>query len=123
MAIELKLNRDAVNLEALQEELSIIAGEVVTVRFAAGEVSVSLPDALRDPQVNQARRAILQHDPEQLTARQRAERDRQQRRDQARRDLKGLDLDLSIYEGKDPLLLALARKIAWLERELALLTG
>jgi hypothetical protein len=122
MPIELKLNRESVNLEALQEELSAIAGETVPVRFAAGEVSTSLPDALREPQVNQARRAILNHDPDKLTSRQQAARDRLQKREQARRDLKGVDLDLSAYDDKDPLLTVLARKVAWLERELALLT-
>jgi hypothetical protein len=123
MPIELTLKRDAVNLETLQEELTALAGEPVPVRYANGEVSTSLPDRLRDAQVNQARRLILQHDPDQLTARQRATRDRQAKREQARRDLKGGELDLRAFDGKDPLLLALARKVAWLEQEIALLTG
>jgi hypothetical protein len=122
MSIELSLKREAVNLEALQAELSAIAGQAVPVRYAAGEVSISLPDTLRENQVNQARRAILQHDPDQLTARQQAALDRQLQREQARRDLKGVDLDLKAFEGKDEALRLLARKIAWLERELALLT-
>ncbi|MBN8592354.1 MAG: hypothetical protein J0M33_11355 [Anaerolineae bacterium] len=122
MSIELSLKREAVNLEALQEELSAIAGQIVPVRYAAGEVSISLPDTLRENQVNQARRAILQHDPDQLTARQQAALDRQLQREQARRDLKGVELDLKAFEEKDEALRLLARKIAWLERELALLT-
>lgn len=122
MSIELSLKREAVNLEALQEELSAIAGQTVPVRYAAGEVSISLPDTLRENQVNQARRAILQHDPDQLTARQQAALDRQLQREQARRELKGVELDLKAFEEKDEALRLLARKIAWLERELALLT-
>lgn len=122
MSIEITLKREAVNLEALQEELSAIAGQIVPVRYAAGEVSISLPDTLRENQVNQARRAILQHDPDQLTARQQAALDRQLQREQARRDLKGVELDLKAFEEKDEAVRLLARKIAWLERELALLT-
>lgn len=122
MSIEITLKREAVNLEALQEELSAIAGQTVPVRYAAGEVSISLPDTLRENQVNQARRAILQHDPDQLTARQQAALDRQLQREQARRDLKGVELDLKAFDEKDEALRLLARKIAWLERELALLT-
>lgn len=122
MSIELSLKREAVNLEALQEELSAIAGQLVPVRYAAGEVSISLPDTLRENQVNQARRAILQHDPDQLTARQQAALDRQLQREQARRELKGVELDLKAFDEKDEALRLLARKIAWLERELALLT-
>jgi len=130
MSIEITLKREAVNLEALQEELSAIAGQTVPVRYAAGEVSISLPDPLRENQVNQARRAILQHDPDQLTARQQAALERQLQRDlerqlqreQARRELKGVELDLKAFDEKDEALRLLARKIAWLERELALLT-
>lgn len=122
MSIELSLKREAVNLEALQEALSAIAGQTVPVRYAAGEVSISLPDTLRENQVNQARRAILQHDPDQLTARQQAALDRQLQREQARRELKGVELDLKAFDEKDEALRLLARKIAWLERELALLT-
>lgn len=122
MSIEITLKREAVNLEALQEELSAIAGQTVPVRYAAGEVSISLPDTLRENQVNQARRAILQHDPDQLTARQQAALDRQLQREQARRELKGVELDLKAFDEKDEALRLLARKIAWLERELALLT-
>lgn len=122
MSIELSLKREAVNLEALQEELSAIAGQLVPVRYAAGEVSISLPDTLRENQVNQARRAILQHDPDQLTARQQAALDRQLQREHARRELKGVELDLKAFDEKDEALRLLARKIAWLERELALLT-
>ncbi|HUN10351.1 MAG TPA: hypothetical protein PLQ56_27350 [Aggregatilineales bacterium] len=122
MSIEITLKREAVNLEALQEELSAIAGQTVPVRYAAGEVSISLPDTLRENQVNQARRAILQHDPDQLTARQQAALERQLQREQARRELKGVELDLKAFDEKDEALRLLARKIAWLERELALLT-
>jgi hypothetical protein len=122
MSIELTLKREAVNLEALQAELSAIVGQIVPVRYAAGEVSISLPDTLRENQVSQARRAILQHDPDQLTARQQAALDRQLQREQARRELKGVELDLKAFEEKDEALRLLARKIVWLERELALLT-
>ncbi len=122
MSIELTLKREAVNLEALQAELSAIAGQIVLVRYAAGEVSISLPDTLRESQVSQARRVILQHDPDQLTARQQAALDRQLQREQARRELKGVELDLKAFEEKDEALRLLARKIVWLERELALLT-
>ena len=122
MAIELTLKREAVNLEALQAELSAIAGQIVPVRYAAGEVSISLPDTLRENQVSQARRAILQHDPDQLTDRQQSALDRQLQREQARRELKGVELDLKAFEEKDEALRLLARKIVWLERELALLT-
>jgi hypothetical protein len=122
MSIEFTLKREAVNLEALQEELSAIAGQSVLVRYAAGEVSISLPDTLRESQVSQVRRAILQHDPDQLTARQQAALDRQLQREQARRELKGAELDLKAFEEKDEALRLLARKIAWLEREIALLT-
>lgn len=123
MSIEITLKREAVNLEALQEELSAIAGQTVPVRYAAGEVSISLPDTLRENQVNQARRAILQHDPDHLTARQQAALDRQLQREQARRDLKGVELDLKAFEEKDEAVRLLARKIAWLEREIENLTG
>lgn len=123
MSIELTLKREAVNLEALQAELSAIAGQAVPVRYAAGEVSISLPDTLRESQVSQVRRAILQHDPDQLTARQQAALDRQLQREQARRELKGVELDLKAFEEKDEALRLLARKIAWLEREIEDLTG
>ena len=111
---------NAVNIDALDEQLRTAFG-VLTSGFSIGQgqVIVYLGDKATSAQVDQARAIVTNHDPSALTAAQQAALIRRQKLDQARRDYAASETDLTPYAGKDPLLVTLAQKIVWLEREIA----
>ncbi len=118
--MEISIERDEINADALKEQIIAITGYDVPLRAGRGQVVVVLPDDAPLSLQTRVRAALINHDPAALTAAQRAELERRDKLEAARRDYQGAELDLTAFD-KDPLLLALARKIAWLEREITLL--
>ncbi|MBL8156142.1 MAG: hypothetical protein JNM70_18325 [Anaerolineae bacterium] len=80
-------------------------------------VTLCLADSVKPAQVNQARRLVETHDPAQLTPDQQAAADRAIKLQQSRGEAGADELRLADFDGKDVLLIQLARKILWLERE------
>jgi hypothetical protein len=118
--IDIIVGRASVNIAALDAQLRAALG-IITSGFSAGngQVVVHLLETATPAQVDQARAIVIAHDPTALTTAQQAALARRQKLDQSRRDSGASEIDLSLYTGKDPLLDALARKVAWLEREIA----
>ena len=120
--IEVTVTRAAVNVEALDEQLRAAFGALTSgFSIGQGQVIVYLDDKATPVQVDQSRALVIAHDPSALTAAQQAALIRRQKLDQARRDFAASETDLTPYAGKDPLLVTLAQKIVWLEREIATL--
>jgi hypothetical protein len=120
--IDVTLPRASVNIDALDEQLrAALGGATSGFSIGRGEVTVHLSDTATPSQIEWARAIIASHDPAALTTSQQAALIRRQKLDQARRDFGASEIDLEAYAGKDELLGALARKIAWLEREIAAL--
>jgi hypothetical protein len=120
--IEVTVNRAAVNIEALDEQLRATFGALTSgFSIGQGQVIVYLDNKATPAQVIQARAIVAGHDPSALTVAQQAALVRRQKLDQARRDFATSETDLTPYVGKDPLLVTLAQKIVWLEREIAAL--
>lgn len=123
MTVFIKARLSNLNMDALKAEVETLVGSEANIWFSAGEVTVGVADETPLSRQQQVQQALQGHDPRQLTPAQQAEVERQQKLEQARRDFKGAELDLTAFNGKDTLLVALARKIAWLEREIAALRG
>ena len=111
------LNREALNAQLIAllginyggfADQQTATAYSVTVFVGSGVTDFSALDAL-----------MAAHDPQQLTAAQQARQQRQQKLSNARRDLQGSELDPADYTGESALIQTLARKIAWLEQEIA----
>ncbi|MBZ0293887.1 MAG: hypothetical protein K8L99_15085 [Anaerolineae bacterium] len=118
--IVIEYGKGVVNTEALDESLRAALGEqVIGITTGSGHVTLHLSDETPSADVIRARVLVAAHDPTQLSTRQQTILQRKQRLQVVRRDYKGsVDLDPADFTGSDPLLLALARKVAWLEGEL-----
>jgi hypothetical protein len=118
--LDITIQKNAVNIEALDADLRTALGEVVSGLSLSHEgVTVHLIDKATPMHIDQARSIVLAHDPTVLTPAQQAALLRRQKLEQSRREQAASELDQTPYIGKDPLLIALAGKIAWLEREIA----
>src|SRR5690606_2817112 len=107
-----------INMEALDSALRAqLGGAFFGLSHSGENVVLHLAEGTPAAAVERARQLVLTHDPEQLTPEQQAARERRQRLQQAR-DEKGAELNPADYS-TDPLLLTLARKILWLEREIS----
>ncbi len=114
--------RGTINIAALDSALRTQLGDAFFGLSRSREnVVLHLAEDTSATAVDRARQLVTTHDPEQLTPEQQAALERQQRLQQAR-DQKGVDLNPADYS-TDPLLLVLARKILWLEREISDLRG
>jgi hypothetical protein len=115
-----RASANAVNIEALDEQLRAAFGALTSgFSIVQGQVIVYLADQATSLQIDQARAIVMIHNPSVLTSAQQTALVRRQKLDQARRDYDAAEIDLTQYTGKDPLLLTLAQKIVWLEREIA----
>ena len=111
------LNREALNAQLIQL-LGILYGGFADRQTAAGyTVTVFLSSAITDFTALDALMAA--HDPQQLTPEQQARQEQQEKLAATRRDFQGSDLDPADYAGESVLVQTLARKIAWLEQEIA----
>lgn len=109
--------RQPVNLEALDEQLAALLGtRWVGVSAGGGQIILYVADDTPPADLTQARAVLESHDPARLSSRQQAEAAQQHRLEEARRDYKGDEIDPGTVS--DPQIQLLARKIAWLEREI-----
>ncbi len=107
-----------VNVAALDAALRAALGADIFGLVADGQrVTLCLADSVKPAQVNQARRLVETHDPAQLTPEQQAAADRAIKLQQSRGEAGVDELRLADFDGKDVLLIQLARKVLWLERE------
>lgn len=118
--IEIEYGKGIVNIEALDETLrEALGAQVIGISTGHGRVILHLSAETLPEDVIRARELVADHDPTQLSTQQQAFQQRKQRLQQVRRDYKGSsDLDPGDFAASDSLLLALARKVAWLEGEL-----
>lgn len=119
--IDIIIPRAFVNVEALDEQLRATLGGVITgFSLANGQVTLHLVERATPVQIESARSIAVNHDPAVLSPSQQAALIRRQKLDQARRDFGASEIDPSLFAA-NPLLLSLAQKIVWLEREIAIL--
>lgn len=127
---EIQVQRESVNVEALDAALRAALGDVVFGISAGPEgVVAHLADSATAEQSAQARMLIEQHDPTLLTPEQQIKLERQRQLAQARAagEINPLPIDGAGYQTvaglTDEALSRLAQKVAWLEREIASLRG
>lgn len=112
------IQRDRVNVEALEAELLIALGAAyLGLSRRAQVVRVHLAAATPSNLVRQAQRIVTNHDPEQLTPRQQRRLELMRMLQDARR-ANAANLDLRLYADAPEIIRTLALKIAWLEQEI-----
>jgi hypothetical protein len=117
------INREALDA-ALAETLgAAYGGFSAQERGAIITVTVFIASETKPAQITALDALMAAHDPAVLTDEQQARQAQQQKLAAARRDYKGTDLDPAAYLGETALVQDLARKIAWLEQEIAALHG
>jgi hypothetical protein len=122
--IAITVQRSPVNIEALDAEVRAAFGPLTTgVSADPAGITVYLLDSATSAQAAKARALIIAHDPNQLTPAQQIAMQQQAKLEQTRRDNAARDLDVSAYAAQPDLIQQLARKIAWLEQEIAALRG
>jgi hypothetical protein len=118
---DITLDRQFVNLEALHADLRAALGGIVRgVSSGPYGLRLHLTDDASDSHIEQAVTLAFSHDPTRLTPRQQAEAERELQLELARA-ANATPLNLADYSASDLLLQTLARKVAWLEQELAAL--
>lgn len=86
-------------------------------------VIVNLSGAANQTDIDRLNSLMAAYDPAQLTPDQQARKQLEQKLAAARRDYKGAELNPADFAGESALIQALARKLAWLEQEMADLRG
>jgi hypothetical protein len=115
---DIVVDRRDVNIRALDGELRAALGETVAgISVGRQGVIVHLEDDATAEDVTTATRIVVQHDPAVLTADQQAEADEQAALDAARSE-NTTALDVDSYNSTAAEIQALARKVAWMEREI-----
>lgn len=119
---------NGINRESLNAQLAAALGGVYA-GFADREtregpvVMVNLTSAVTHSDIDQLNALMAAYDPTLLTPEQQARAQQQQKLAAARRDFRGSDLSIEDYSSESTLIQILARKIAWLEQEIADLRG
>ena len=115
----LTLELAAANVTALDFDLrSALTNHFFGLTFDGKQVTLVLDDAVTENEVRQAQTIVATHDPAKLTPDQQAEILQTAKLEQARQQYAATELDLTIYQGKDPIVVKLAEKVVWLEREI-----
>jgi hypothetical protein len=117
------LNREALNAQLAQAFGARYAGFADRETHEGFVVTVNLTSAATPADIEQLNRLMAQYDPSALTPEQQARRQREQKLNDARRDYKGSDLNPEDYTSENALIQTLARKLAWLEQEIADMRG
>jgi hypothetical protein len=117
------LNRDALNAQLAAAFGVLYAGFADRETRTGFVVTVNLTNAATPSDIEQLNTLMAQHDPAALTPEQQARKQREQKLSDARRDYRGSELNPADYAGEGALIQALARKLAWLEQEIADLRG
>lgn len=119
---------NGINHDSLHAQLATALGPVYAgyadITTSDGVlVTVNLTGAATQTDIDQLNSLMAVYDPTQLTAAQQARQDQTQKLADTRSNYQGVDLDPATYSGEAALIQALARKIAWLEQEIADLRG
>lgn len=120
---EIVIQRVRVNIEGLDADLRTLLGEAFYGISANRQgVIVHLAESVDEDTLMQVEAQVIAHDPDLLTDSQRTRRDRRIAIEQARRDYI-TPLDPADFPDALPVIRALIRRIAWLEREIRDLRG
>ena len=115
----LSLELAVANITALDFDLrSALTNHFFGLAYDGKQVTLVLADAVTDNETRQAQTIVATHDPAKLTPDQQAEILQTAKLEQARQQYAATELDLSGYQGKDALLVKLAEKVVWMEREI-----
>lgn len=117
------LNRDALNAQLAAAFGGLYAGFADRETRAGFVVTVNLTNAAAPADIEQLNTLMAHYDPTALTPEQQARKQREQKLGEARQNYKGSELNPVDYAGESALIQALARKLAWLEQEIAELRG
>jgi len=118
---DITIDRHFVNLDSLHSDLRAALGGIVRgVSTGPYGLRLHLADEASDSHIEQALTIAYSHDPTKLTPQQQTEAERELQLELARAD-NTIPLKLEDYSTSDSLLQTLARKIAWLEQEIATL--
>jgi hypothetical protein len=117
------LNREALDEQLTQALGGVYAGFADQESPAGYVVTVLLNPAATAGHIDELNALMADYDPQRLSTRQQAQQTRQQRLTAARRDYRGDDLLPADYAAENTLIQNLARKVAWLEQEIADLRG
>ena len=113
------LNREALHAQLAATLPMVYAGFADHTTRDGVVVTVNLNGAASVADINQLNSLMAAYDPTQRTPEQQARQDRQQKLTDVRRDYRGDDLKPADYSSEPALIQTLARKIAWLEQEIA----
>ena len=113
------LNREALHAQLAAALPTVYAGFADHTTRDGVVVTVNLNGATTESDIDQLNSLMAAYDPTQLTTEQQARQNRVQKLADVRRDYRGVDLSPADYTGEPALIQMLARKIAWLEQEIA----
>ena len=113
------INREALNVQLAGAFGTTYAGFTDQATREGIRVTINLTSAATQADIDQLNVLMAAHDPAQLTPEQAARQAQEQKLAATRRDFKGNDLDPAAYDSESALIQTLARKIAWLEQEIA----
>ena len=117
------LNREALNAQLAQAFGALYAGFADRETHEGFVVTVNLTSAATPADIERLNTLMAQYDPTALTPEQQARKQREQKLSDARRNYRGSELNPTDYAGESALIQTLARKLAWLEQEVADLRG
>ncbi len=117
------LNREALNAQLAAALGAVYAGFADRQTREGFVVTINLTGAAQAADLDKLNALMAAYDPTALTQEQQAQKQRTQKLADARRDYKGGELNPANYAGENALIQALARKLAWLEQEIADLRG
>jgi hypothetical protein len=117
------LNREALNAQLAAAFGALYAGFADQETRTGFVVTVNLTNAATPADIEQLNTFMARYDPATLTPEQQARQQREQKLSEARRDYRGSELNPADYAGENALIQTLARKLAWLEQEIAELRG
>lgn len=113
------LNREALHAQLAQAFGALYSGFADRESGEGFVVTVNLTSGAAAADIDKLNALMARYDPTALTPEQQARRQRLQKLAEVRRDYQGSDLNPADYESESLLIQALARKLAWLEQEIA----
>jgi hypothetical protein len=113
------LNREALHAQLVQAFGALYSGFADRESREGYVVTVNLTSGAAAADIDKLNALMARYDPTTLTPEQQARRQRLQKLAEARRDYQGSDLNPADYGGESLLIQTLARKLAWLEQEIA----
>jgi hypothetical protein len=117
------LNREALHAQLVAGVGAAYGGFADRETPAGFGITVYLNGQASPADIDRLDALLAEHDPQQLTPAQQARRLRQQQLVTARQEQRGADLNPADFAGQSALIQTLARKMAWLEQEIADLRG